>query len=457
LDDDDEEYAEFFDEDGRGDLIRRAKAADLGYEVVDTGSRYDYYEGPERFDLQLLLRNGRNTYPVTVDAEGGARIIEKVRFEDLVILGDYCAIYNRKTKTVEALLEPVNYNPKLQTQQLYRITGLEYQRRTGFNQPTETVVVGPGKTASWNDLLSAASWRLPIAEAPDGSAIEISVASRDLRRIISYGGYTDESISLKLSNVRQTTHDGVLEYLDDIASCILFELDLRYNVIYTLARRPEAVPRTRLLRPLDHRPLSFPKVKYAKTATTLYAYGRSTTGGPLVRYLAYYQAIEHFLPSFVDREVIERLKAELRDPRFNNDQDQHIMKLVRIAAAKRPAGMAEREQLSVTLERCLEDSDLFAYLDKNNDAKQFIAKKNSLTGVPQVVATNTAASLTNQLAHRIYAIRCRIVHTKDSRSDTFVEPLLPYSGEASRLQHDLGLIEFVCRKVIIAGSREQLR
>ncbi|MFI1994878.1 hypothetical protein [Actinoplanes sp. NPDC020271] len=60
-------------------------------------------------------------------------------------------------------------------------------------------------------------------------------------------------------------------------------------------------------------------------------------------------------------------------------------------------------------------------------------------------------SLVHQIADRIYSLRCRIVHSKDSHADT--EPLHPFGPEAKRLRHDLHLIRFVAQHVLIAASK----
>jgi hypothetical protein len=84
-----------------------------------------------------------------------------------------------------------------------------------------------------------------------------------------------------------------------------------------------------------------------------------------------------------------------------------------------------------------------------------MSEKDGLTGIPAINLKEGAPRLTEQVAARMYAIRCRIVHAKDAR-DAYAEPLLPYSREASQLGQDLVLAEFLCQKVIIAGSNERL-
>ena len=55
------------------------------------------------------------------------------------------------------------------------------------------------------------------------------------------------------------------------------------------------------------------------------------------------------------------------------------------------------------------------------------------------------------VAKRIYAIRNRIVHTKGGFEER--EPLLPFDPETRYLRHDIELVEFLARKVLVASSR----
>jgi len=59
--------------------------------------------------------------------------------------------------------------------------------------------------------------------------------------------------------------------------------------------------------------------------------------------------------------------------------------------------------------------------------------------------------LLTETAHRLYEIRCRIVHTKD-QADRDLQPLLPYSKETLDLYADISLIEFIANAVLVASS-----
>lgn len=62
------------------------------------------------------------------------------------------------------------------------------------------------------------------------------------------------------------------------------------------------------------------------------------------------------------------------------------------------------------------------------------------------------ADLRNDVADRIYDIRCKIVHTKNDLREGEPELLLAFSAEAQRLDFDIELVQYVARSVLIAGS-----
>ena len=176
---------------------------------------------------------------------------------------------------------------------------------------------------------------------------------------------------------------------------------------------------------------------------------------PLIRYLAHYQSIEHHYPRFYERDLTARIRNHLRDPRFDFDSDSMIHRIISTASRGRKGAANELDLLKATLTGSIDGSDLVEFLQQRTDLAAFL-EKGKLDGVPNVKLPQgsrerDAASLTDQIADRIYAIRCRIVHAKDD-ADKYTEPLLPYSADAAQLRLDLELLEFICQRVIIAGG-----
>lgn len=246
------------------------------------------------------------------------------------------------------------------------------------------------------------------------------------------------------------------DQLESIAASILFELDVRFGLSLSLQyRQTSGLERKLGTRKPGDQPIRFPTIRYPKAPTTLYSYAKSAVGNPLQQYLAYYQAIEHYWPTFINRDAIDRVRNTLRHPLFNRETDEDIQRLIMQAGRSAGREPKELEQLKTTLAYSIDRQDVEEWLETLlDDVKTLLLERSNLAGVkPLSLAPNDNRRLTDQIAERVYTLRCRIVHAKDS--DSFTEPLLPYSREAALLRADLLLIEFLCQKVIVAGSNER--
>ncbi|MFQ5981369.1 MAG: hypothetical protein ACE5OZ_24775 [Candidatus Heimdallarchaeota archaeon] len=113
----------------------------------------------------------------------------------------------------------------------------------------------------------------------------------------------------------------------------------------------------------------------------------------------------------------------------------------------------EQSQLKATIYACMDESDLRKLIsDLHQKGDSPLMAKTSLTQQKLSLHEN-AHLLQEQVAARIYDIRCKIVHTKQGGKESEVESLLPYSKEAELLYDDILLIRFVARSVLVAASR----
>jgi len=112
----------------------------------------------------------------------------------------------------------------------------------------------------------------------------------------------------------------------------------------------------------------------------------------------------------------------------------------------------ERSQLRATLNACLDSEDIRSFLNEYEERiKFFSAKQKRLTDY-KIPLSNKDADLRTPVADLIYDIRCKIVHTKNESMEGDVELLLPFSKEAELLFHDIELIQYVAKKVLVAAS-----
>src|SRR5699024_1832791 len=94
--------------------------------------------------------------------------------------------------------------------------------------------------------------------------------------------------------------------------------------------------------------------------------------------------------------------------------------------------------------------DLLEFFEKDKSRKDFFdTQEKSKSLVEQKISFQRKNhDIRIDVANRIYDLRCRIVHTK-GENDT--DLLLPFSEEIKHLRHDIELIEFISRKVLIAS------
>jgi hypothetical protein len=230
---------------------------------------------------------------------------------------------------------------------------------------------------------------------------------------------------------------------------------LLYNSPLGLIRRRH--PRAysgRKPRPDKTPDIKFPTTEFDKAPLELYWYGRSAMGMPLLQFLAFYQTIEYYFPAYSQAEARKKIINILKDPRFSPNKDSDVGKI--LTAIKTGGGYGfgdERSQLKATIYECIDSEQLRAYLTDTVEKKEFFSTKaKGLTDV-KISINNPTTDLRNEVADRIYDIRCKIVHTKIGAGEGGDgELLLPFSKESELMYFDIDLIQYVAQQVLIAAS-----
>ena len=173
---------------------------------------------------------------------------------------------------------------------------------------------------------------------------------------------------------------------------------------------------------------------------------------PLLQFLAYYQTIEYYFPTYSQAEARRKIRNILKSPAFRSERDSDVA-LILLAARMSGSGFGdERSQLRATINECLEPGALRAFLTESPEREKFFAAKTDKLTDQRIQTKNADADLRNAVADRIYDIRCKIVHTKGGGDEGAVALLLPFSKEAELLYADIELIQFVAREVLVSAS-----
>lgn len=416
-----------------------SRAAQLNWEV-ETHS-FTRNDGSVTRHLTVQWPNGLGRRAITYN-EVAASPLMGIDIKNLAFLGDYDAILNKKAGTIEARISSLGVMP-LSRARLMNIT-----RLPGVEVFDDAVADGDSEDYDWPR--PPEKWRLIVSQGT--VVLELSPLTEETAAVLGVHRLTSGSVSLKISGLGTTWHDDALGGLETIGNAFLLDLDLKYDVSYGLfSRRAGAMSKPKA-RSAPTQP-SFPSNKYQAEPLALYQYGRSAQGLPLLEFLAFYQAIEYFFPIYARNDLLGRLRTTLNDPRFDARDDACLGRVLSLAAPVGRGLGSEREQLRATVRGCAEAEELRSLVESTERmTEHFCAKKQAIQGVSKIQLDAAAVDLRDQLADRIYAIRCRIVHTKQDGGDAGVNLLLPSSREARSLAPDVALVRFVAEKVLVARA-----
>jgi hypothetical protein len=414
------------------DLSAEEEAAQLAAVFSELRARCEEFSiecHEERdFDDEPMFRidvpAGRRTRSVFIwTAEKGRALLEE-RFEQFRYLGDYEAICSYEGGTIEAALRNI---------------GSATPRRIAkaFGLPDENV------TRS----------ELPdIGVRGDGPYADLSVSLTSpsvlLRRLSRPG---PRRFALRIEGLHLRGHDAYVQALETVANSWFFETDAKYALAFALERRRVPPRRRRFQR--GAAPVGFPRSAYDSEPMSLYWYARGAAGMPLLQFLAFYQAIEFYFPAYSQADARQKLQNIVKDPEFNPHSDRHIGRLVDVLVARGRSPFGdERAQLRATVRATVDVHEIRDLVDEQGNA-EFFAKK--ISGLTEVTLKSTLSDvdLMDHVADRLYDIRCRIVHTKETSDGDEFGLLLPFSRQADQLGHDIELVRIVCRRVLVANSR----
>jgi hypothetical protein len=411
---------EIEDEDENGSdelkkiLVRHCEKVGLKSEVKDFfGTTYVLIEMP----------NGREKRLLELTSKKQIKKALNLAFEKFVFLGDYVAIANYEESTIEAIISAMNGMP----------SSFLARKILGIAED------GKKQIFTLND---------------DSSQVKIEISRpTEVMSLLAEGPLMGKMshLSVKLSGITINQHNKSLDLLRRITDSLFFQLDMQSGLALSLVRDKRSLRRTRKHRFKTEIDLDFPRVEFDKEPISLYWYARSAMGMPLLQFLAFYQVIEYYYPTYSQEETRKRIRTILKDPTFRYDRDADIGRLLAILSGGGRGLGDERSQLRATLNACLDPIELREFFSEDTERESFFSSKQKGLTDCKISFGLKDQDLRDQVAELIYDIRCKIVHTKRESSDQ-VELLLPFSKEAELLFQDVELMQYVARKVLIAAS-----
>ncbi|MEV0474531.1 hypothetical protein [Streptomyces prunicolor] len=377
--------------------------------------------------LQINIASGRGSRATSISEREATACLE-MDFTKIRALGEYEAFeVLGEDPCIEVALSTSNGPSSRLVERIPGWVAVESETRRGRSQGS-VAIIGT-RSEDWSAELRTPSDRFSILSG---------VAA----------------VTLKLKGRQNRTYDEALAFLESAGNAILFEIDLKYGLSFTFRRmRPVGAMRFGRRAHSNATAPTLPRLQYAAEPLSLYRYARSAVGMPLLEFLAYYQVLEYHFSRYSQRDLIDKLRNELRDPNFRADDERHLSRILRITRQPGRGHGDERSQLKSTVRYCVSEDAISDFFTANPEVLgHFSAKKQVIAGIEPVDPKRKKGDLADSLCERIYDIRCRVVHTKEDGGGQVDSLLMPFSPEAESLRAENILMRFLAQKVLIAGA-----
>lgn len=263
-------------------------------------------------------------------------------------------------------------------------------------------------------------------------------------------------ITLKIENINCTTESNARELLEKISNAVLYQIDYTANIPITLApRRLSRKERGNRIRKERKTNNSLPSInlnyEYDKVPMALYWLAKTNTNSPIFMYFALYQVLEYYFPIYSSVEIKTRARNLIKDPKFNINSDADMMRLLSIMSSNNVNSLGdEREQLDNVLHHVISGEEIIDFIKEKGHLEQYYSNNEYKKLSGQKLRLGDKTGIINDLAIRIYDIRCSIVHNKASE---ITKKILPMTKEETLLRNEIEVLELMVQKVIIANSK----
>lgn len=293
--------------------------------------------------------------------------------------------------------------------------------------------------------------RIHLVSTSGGPCVELSNAS-PLAMLLYGRGYSDRRsllLTIKLDHDGMAVEkEALIQKTDKVVRSLVYELDVRNGRVLGIAPRSLPLEARRIARPrVRIEKIRYPEIEIEREVADLFNFASHAFDNPPLAFLSYYQTLEYFIPAAVRRSALSKIRRELRDPTFDRDNDNCLLRIV--SAAERSVRLPEADQLRGLVHEYVRHDRLVEFFDAEWGG--YFSRRGPIRGVEVINSGNATKDLGDQVADRVYQIRNRIVHAKDDPRYEAARVLLPRSQEAESLGPDVELVRLLAMEAVLAG------
>lgn len=390
--------------------------------------------------LIINLPRGKEFQPVALNMGQWDKV---PRLEGYRFVEGYEALWDTTDGTVWATLADVANGRNFENSEiLIGIPGVEKIKMSISNTWSNSLMPKPTEIDSYRLRVEGSEAVLEITQdAPPLLANLVTLL------------YQDYPYFLKVQPGTRFAKEHAVELLSGLARDFLFDLDVVHNLGAGLLTQQKSKAEYTEVKP-GISEARFPKISYSRQAHALYWYAMGATRFPLSQFLAYYQILEFYFSSFNRENVIQNMRRHMKNPSFAASNTAEINRLIDLTRDAHRGVRGERAQLVIALRACISESNLRQLLEQKFVKEELCAKKQKLKGVV-ALRLGDGDDIFEQVASRIYSIRCRIVHTKEGADGTEFDLLLPNDDESGNLGADIQLVRALAQHAMIHGGQER--
>jgi len=326
------------------------KCSDAGIEF--SKRKYDFD------DVEYLILNfpcGRETRKVFVRDIADASLINNLNISDIRFIEGYAAYFDVSNGEITASFRDVGRNFGIIRKKRFPISlfaGNEYSEEMDSYRIENNLI--------------------------DKSIIDISALSDVYRALVCHPSGRG---MMKLIGHGVSQHDQAKGVLEKFASSLFFQVEQETGIMLSLST--EMRPRVRF-RPVKYRnksalPVEYTNYEYESAPLTLYRYAASSSQMPLMQFLAYYQSIEYFFPTFSQEEAAKSVRNVLKNPAFKIERNEDILRVLNAANKNNGKGFgSERSQLESTIRACVPLDELDEFRRQSDEVVEFFKNRREL-------------------------------------------------------------------------------